>query len=112
MRTSRSLRGRIRSLVFCLSATALFTSCTISCRGVGPERCRSLTILSYNVLSLFDPVDEGSEYPEFSVASGSWNESLYRTRLENLARVVLDCSAGHDTARGPDLLCLVEIENR
>ncbi len=69
----------------------------------------SLSIVAYNVKSLFDEIDDGTEFREFSVAKGSWDEARYKARLANVAAAVL--AAAGDGDRGPDLLCLEEIEN-
>lgn len=94
-----------------LAVLAAFSSCGISCSAAGAETGRSVSVLSYNVLSLFDPVDDGTEYSDFSVAAGTWDEARYRRRLENLGRVVLEGTKGMLATRGPDVLCLVEVEN-
>lgn len=67
---------------------------------------RQLSIMSYNVQTLFDPVDNGNEYADFRLSAGSWNEAVYRQRLRALAGVVE--AAVKDA---PDILVLVEIEN-
>jgi len=64
--------------------------------------------MSYNVDNLFDAEDSGLEYPEYSVSAGKWDDARYRSRLERLAEVV---RAAAPETRGPDLACLVEIEN-
>jgi len=94
------------------AAALALSSCGVSCSAVGAEQKRPLSILSYNVLSLFDPVDDGTEYSDFSVAKGSWDEARYRRRLDNLAKVALEGTKGSVTTAGPDILCLVEVEDR
>ncbi|MGO8692115.1 MAG: endonuclease/exonuclease/phosphatase family protein [Rectinemataceae bacterium] len=92
----------------------LFVSCADSCSspsgGVAESRGRSIAVMSYNVLSLFDPVDDGVEYEEFSVAKGTWDETRYRRRLDNLAKVVLEGAREELSGGVPDLVCLLEVE--
>jgi endonuclease/exonuclease/phosphatase family metal-dependent hydrolase len=63
-----------------------------------------IVVLTYNVENLFDDLDEGSEYPEYS--GENWNRELYRQKLAAIARAVRAASA-----RGPDILCVQEIES-
>lgn len=67
---------------------------------------RKFSLMSYNVQTLFDPLDNGNEYSDFLLSAGSWSEAVYRQRLRALA--VLVEAAVKD---GPDILVLVEIEN-
>jgi endonuclease/exonuclease/phosphatase family metal-dependent hydrolase len=64
--------------------------------------------MAYNVKSLFDAVDDGPEFPEFSVAKGRWDDARYRIRLANVAAAVL---AAGPPGGAPDVLCLEEVEN-
>jgi endonuclease/exonuclease/phosphatase family metal-dependent hydrolase len=75
--------------------------------GGGGEGKR-LTILSYNVHNLFDAKDDGTEYPEFSVAKGRWDEGRYRARLTSIGEAV---AAALPEGKWPDVLCLEEVEN-
>jgi endonuclease/exonuclease/phosphatase family metal-dependent hydrolase len=63
--------------------------------------------MSYNLQTLFDPVDQGGEYEDFSVAKGSWNEDLYRLRIAALASAIRAAVPG-----GPEVLVVQEVENR
>lgn len=67
----------------------------------------TITVMSYNLQTLFDPVDQGGEYEDFSVADGSWNEDLYRLRISALASAVAAAVPG-----GPEVLVVQEVENR
>jgi len=69
----------------------------LSCRG-------GIIIASYNVENLFDDRWEGREYPEYSAEQ--WSRELYYRKLSALARAVKAVSA-----RGPDILCLQEVES-
>lgn len=95
-------------LAICLLALGLF----VSCAALGPSGNRqSILVMSYNVLSLFDAIDDGNEYTDFSIAKGAWDEARYRTRLGRLAELILSLREGAGaSASGPDISCLVEIE--
>ncbi|HAE23005.1 MAG TPA: hypothetical protein DCG47_11870 [Spirochaetaceae bacterium] len=95
---------RIRSFFVLIAAACLLAACS-SCE-LEAGSPRSITIMSYNLMTLFDPVDQGGEYQGFSVAKGEWDESLYRLRIKNLASAILAAQPG-----GPDILALQEIEN-
>ncbi len=86
-------------------ALAFFAGCQNACVGRGQSQ---LAIMSYNVHNLFDATDAGSEYPEFKVAGGRWSEARYRSRLEDLAKVI---KAADPARKGPDIVCLEEVEN-
>lgn len=64
-------------------------------------------VASWNVENLFDiendPNNDGDD-AYTPLGTSRWNESRYATKLKNLARVI--------AAMQPDVLCLVEIENR
>ncbi len=90
-------------LTTCLASALL----CLSCPGCGfSAQKREISILSYNLQCFFDAQDDGTEYPEYSLAKGQWSEALYQTRLDNLERVIAASAPG-----GPDILCLVELEN-
>ncbi|MCE5256206.1 MAG: endonuclease/exonuclease/phosphatase family protein [Spirochaetaceae bacterium] len=90
---------------------AILAFCSFQC-SLSPDAgaSRELHIVSYNVHNLFDCHDDGTEYPEYRSDSGKWNEDKYRKRLENTATAILSVYPGQK--RGPDILCLQEIENR
>ena len=102
-----------------LSPAVLFAAACLAC--LPASRCSSplarpsgsfLTIIAYNVKSLFDEVDDGAEFPEFSVAKGKWDEARYKLRLANVAAAVFATAPRASGPPGPDILCLEEIENR
>jgi endonuclease/exonuclease/phosphatase family metal-dependent hydrolase len=96
---------RIRVSFAIVALAGLLAACS-SCE-LEAGAPRSLSIMSYNLMTLFDPVDQGGEYQGFSVAKGEWDESLYRLRIRNLASAILAAEPG-----GPDILALQEIENQ
>jgi endonuclease/exonuclease/phosphatase family metal-dependent hydrolase len=96
-----------RAIFLCCALVAVsLAACTNACASSEDGK---LVVMSYNVENLFDAVDAGSEYPEFSVARGKWDEARYKSRLERLAAVAEAAAPGR---KGPDILCLVEVENR
>lgn len=90
--------------LLCLSASRCSTS-------LSPSGGSSVSIVAYNVESLFDATDDGPEFPEFSVAKGRWDDARYKVRLANAAAAVLAAAPAWDNPPGPDVLCLEEVEN-
>jgi endonuclease/exonuclease/phosphatase family metal-dependent hydrolase len=74
--------------------------------GVFSSCSKDITIMSYNVESLFDDKNDGSEYQEFKLRPGHWTKEFYSERLHNLADAI-----NKSTPTGPDILALQEIEN-
>ncbi|MCX7025964.1 MAG: hypothetical protein NT061_00430 [Spirochaetes bacterium] len=102
------MESRISLKVVLAAAAAL--SCGSTCSLPWSEKPREdLIIVAYNAHNLFDDVNGGTEYPEFRPGSSTWNSTLYAKRLELTAYAVE--SFYPDNAKGPDILCLTEIEN-
>ncbi|MCL2295368.1 MAG: endonuclease/exonuclease/phosphatase family protein [Spirochaetes bacterium] len=101
------MKSFLRASVFILSVLLLtsFSKCSFFPEEGQPKE---LVIVSYNVFNLFDDVRNGTEYPEFDPTNGMWTSSMYRQRLQNTAKVIAATAPG----RGPDIICLQEIENR
>jgi endonuclease/exonuclease/phosphatase family metal-dependent hydrolase len=95
----------LRRILFLLTVVLTLSAC-VRCES-GLKTPRTITVMTYNVQTLFDPVDQGGEYPEFSVATGSWNTDLYRLRLEALGSAIQAAVPG-----GPEVLVVQEVENR
>lgn len=97
--SARTAALALLSLVLpaCLAACG---SCSME-----PRPAAAVNVMSYNLMTFFDPIDHGGEYDDFKAAAG-WNEAAYRRRLKNAASAVLGAAPG-----GPDLLALQEIEN-
>ncbi len=70
---------------------------TQSC-GPGGESQPDVLVMSYNLMTLFDPVDQGGEYAEFRVAAGSWDKTAYDRRIALLASAIVAAAPG-----GPDV---------
>lgn len=99
---------RARSLVVLALAPLLLSGfrCSLPWQAHDPSQ---ILIASYNAHNVFDDIDDGDEYPEFSVASGRWNEGLYRKRLGNVAAAI--ASFFPEGNRLPDIICLEEVES-
>lgn len=63
------------------------------------------TLLSWNVHNLFDGVDDGGEYQEFTSAGG-WSDRDFHNRLDLLAQGVFQA-----VPQGPTVVALQELEN-
>ncbi len=94
----------IRAAVF--AALFIFVLCSSRCSFLELPSS-SLTILSYNLQTLFDDRDDGAEFSGWSVARGQWDSEGYRRRLKNLAGAIKAAVPG-----GPDVAVLQEAENR
>ncbi len=70
----------------------------------------TIYIASYNVENLFDTINDPAIDDEQFLPSDSsnWNSEKYHTKLKNLAQVIDSMNGGW----GPDILGLVEVENR
>ena len=59
-----------------------------SCSGQAPAEGQStVCVATWNVQNLFNAVLDGAEYDEYKPSSG-WNESMYKRRLSNAAKVL------------------------
>lgn len=100
---------RLRLVIVSSAATILLFAC-MACESA-PAKEHGLLIMSYNLQTLFDPVDQGGEYDDFSVSKGSWNEDLYKTRIKALSAAILGASFPPGSGEGPDVLVVQEAEN-
>lgn len=85
-----------------LIVLSVLSGCSVSRSGQAP----AVTILTYNVQTLFDDRFDGTEYQEFVPDSGGWSREAYERKLGKIARVITDSAPG-----GPDVVALQEIEN-
>lgn len=92
---------RVEKPLFLILLSSAFLAC--SCPS---ERVREISLVSYNLMTLFDPVDDGGEYPEFSILDGKYSDEKYCKRLASFAKVLDAIKDG-----GPDILAVQEIEN-
>lgn len=103
---ARRSPSRARAAAFALLAALILASLAAcgSC-SMEPKPGAAISLMSYNLMAFFDPVDHGGEYEDFKAAAG-WNEEAYRRRLKNAASAVRGALPG-----GPDILAVQEIEN-
>ncbi|MHB9294624.1 hypothetical protein PilKf_00348 [Pillotina sp. SPG140] len=85
-------------MLFFIFLPVLF-SCTAGTIVQEPE---SLTFVSWNVQTLYDGEDQGTEYTEYQFQAG-WSEKKYQARLTSFAHVLKQINA--------DVLSLIEVEN-
>lgn len=96
----------LRRVMFLVIVVLTLSAC-VRCGSAGAGAPGTITVMSYNLQTLFDPVDQGGEYEDFSVANGSWNEDLYRLRIAALASAIVAAVPG-----GPEVLVVQEVENQ
>ncbi len=78
----------------------------MGCKSPPVESQTNLTILSYNVQTLFDAAFDGEEYEEYNPTESGWDNEKYQLRLRRLAQVLT-----RSTASAPDIILLQEIEH-
>ncbi|SIQ63917.1 Endonuclease/Exonuclease/phosphatase family protein [Alkalispirochaeta americana] len=100
----KHLTGRFRGVSWgcILLGPALATA--LGCLLILPDD-DTITILSWNIENLFDAVDQGSEYHQFTSAGG-WTERDYHRRKERIAQAL------QALRPRPDIFIFLEIENR
>jgi len=93
---------------------SFFTACFLLLVFVLPCACKAqpekksgnaLCVASWNVQNLFDAVDDGSEYDEYTAKEG-WNENAYKRRLSSAASI-LECLPSSEEC----IVVLNEVEN-
>ena len=63
----------------------------------------TLKIVSWNVQTFFDAVDDGTEYSEFRSSKSRWGKEAYEARLDRLCNALQELNA--------DVFILSEVEN-
>lgn len=71
--------------------------------GCKDKEVRQLNIVSWNLQTFFDAVEDGSEYKEFRGNKTKWDEDAYKERLVRLCRAMKTMNA--------DIYVFMEIEN-
>lgn len=100
-----------RNIFFVLAGVlAISCGCEMSDAGKSSDRLR---VMTWNTQLMFDGVDDGSEFSEYSVANGSWSAEKYKIRLARLCEGIILCGAasGMGPKTAPDIIVLQEIEN-
>ncbi|HWR12849.1 MAG TPA: endonuclease/exonuclease/phosphatase family protein [Rectinemataceae bacterium] len=98
----------MRAPILLIAAIAFLSGSRCSLPWTDRE-AHELTIISYNAHNLFDDVENGNEYPEYSMSSGKWDADRYGARLENTAAAIL--SFFPEGGKTPDVICLQELES-
>ncbi|MDR3335227.1 MAG: endonuclease/exonuclease/phosphatase family protein [Treponema sp.] len=80
-------------------------ACAVSKSEVSFDHSGTLRIVTWNVQTLFDGDEAGTEYDDYRAAAG-WTGEKYRARLNSLAQGI-----DRIVAHGPDLIGLMETEN-
>lgn len=100
----------LNSLTFLYLSFLIFN--TISCSSLPDSKSKKkvLMIGTYNVENLFDTVDDPKTKDEEFLPEGrkNWTKERYEIKLAHLAKVILAMNNG----KGPDILGLVEVENK
>ncbi|MDR2897628.1 MAG: endonuclease/exonuclease/phosphatase family protein [Spirochaetaceae bacterium] len=95
--------------VFCtILLTAYMTCLFCNCSSYEKSSTSSAVIMSWNVQTFFDALEEGSEFAEFRGGKTRWNAGQYEARLDRLMEVIESIGRGKGL---PDMLLLQEIEN-
>lgn len=95
-----------RFVVMLLVVALAVMPCSCKAQPEGrPSGSKALCIASWNVQNIFDAVDDGNEYEEYTRASG-WNEEAYARRLAGAADVL-----SRIPSCGDYIVVLNEVEN-
>ena len=97
-------RGRFVVVLLAIALAVMPCSCKAQPEGRSNGR-GALCVSTWNVQNIFDAVDDGTEYEEYTRASG-WNEKAYARRLGGAANV-LSCIP----SCGDYIVVLNEVEN-
>ncbi|MDR1930739.1 MAG: endonuclease/exonuclease/phosphatase family protein [Treponema sp.] len=102
----------LRFVTLTAAASGILAAVVLAGCGKTPDAPDLLVIGSWNVQTLFDGEDNGSEYDEYR-ETALWNEKKYRARLNILSGAIQHLNEGRaeDSGGVPDLLALIEIEN-
>jgi endonuclease/exonuclease/phosphatase family metal-dependent hydrolase len=108
MKRNYASRKAVHGLLCTVLLLALATGC-VGCNIPDtaekiPERSNSIAIMTWNMQTLFDGVDDGIEYDEYRESAG-WTPEKYRGRLNVIAGAI----GGME--RKPDIIALQEIES-
>jgi len=69
-----------------------------------PEKQGSIAIMTWNIQALFDGVENGTEYAEYT-ESADWNREKYQGRLNVIAKAI------DGMEEKPDIIALQEVES-
>jgi len=108
MKRNYVYQNSVHGLICAVVLLALAAGCA-GCNTPGTEeraseKSDSIAIMTWNVMALFDGVDEGIEYEDYRESAG-WTAEKYRGRLNIIAGAI----GGME--RKPDIIALQEIES-
>ncbi|GAF01502.1 endonuclease/exonuclease/phosphatase family protein [Saccharicrinis fermentans] len=101
----------MRYLVFIFLLTLIFNGCKSTSN---PKETQQTHVIAfYNLENLFDTIDDRGIFDEEFTPGGSkaWNTQRYRSKLNNLSKVIADLGADQGMD-GPSLIGVSEVENR
>ncbi|MCF0238381.1 MAG: hypothetical protein HUK24_07250 [Sphaerochaetaceae bacterium] len=64
----------------------LFSPLVVSCQGQVSVSNNDIVVATWNVQNLFDDIDSGNEYSEYT-SSGGWNTKAYESRIKDICSV-------------------------
>lgn len=101
----------IRNLFFIVTGL-LVLSCGCECTGIA-NNARVIRVATWNTQLMFDGIDDGTEFSEFSIAKNRWSAQKYGIRLARLCEGLLLCgsASGMGPNSAPDIIVLQEVEN-
>lgn len=91
-------------LILCLSCVFFLGVCCCFYKKTPEEK---FVIMSYNVQSFFDDVDNGTEYRDYDPGTGNWDTEHFLEKAQKIAKVIKKSVPG-----GPDIVALQEVENQ
>ena len=101
----RNLVNRTKSKAALCVLLVLAAGCNISPRqGKVPAGGDSIAIMTWNIQTLFDGVEDGTEYDDYRESAG-WTQEKYRGRLNVIAGAI----GGME--RKPDVIAVQEVES-
>lgn len=94
----------MRVITLCSILFTIVLTSSFSCSVTDEQSDSHLTIVSYNVQTLFDTVDDGDEFDGFFLSQG-WSSACYSERLQRVCSALIQYSP-----HPPDIIVLQEVE--
>lgn len=98
------INSKARISICLVSAFAFVFGCNVSGQDEIFANGDSVAVMTWNVQTLFDDVEDGSEYADYSMLSG-WTAEKYLGRLNVISAAV------RGMERKPDIIALQEVES-
>ena len=100
----KNARALFRAILPAVAALC-FLGCVMSGEGAESRAANnSVAIMTWNLQLLFDDIEEGTEFGEFTESSG-WNREKYAARLNVIAKAI------GELERAPDIIAVQEVES-